>query len=89
MLSLLNEFAERVNGSWGKEALVKVHCSTNQQCSNFVDPRTGDPLNFNFLPTYASSKLGVLPHTVQVSQRLLVCTLERPHLGQWAGVWAG
>jgi hypothetical protein len=30
MLDLLNEFARRVNGTWGKEATVKVHCSTKQ-----------------------------------------------------------
>lgn len=62
------QFAERVNGTWGKEATVKVHCSTKQTCKNFVDPRTGQPLNFNFLPTYATPQLGVLPHTVQVGE---------------------
>ena len=82
MLSLLNEFAERVNGTWGKEATVKVHCSTNQYCKNFPDPRTGKPLNFNLLPTVASPKLGVLPHTVQV--RLLDLVLR-----SWGGCVRG
>lgn len=65
MLRLLDAFAGRVNGTWGKEATVKVHCSSNQFCKNFKDPRSDTPLNFNFLPTYAGPELGVLPHTVQ------------------------
>ena len=32
----------------------------------YPDPRTGEPINFNFLPTYADAGLGVMPHTVQV-----------------------
>ena len=40
-------------------------CSTSQVCDNFLDPVTGVPVNFNFLPTFATSKLGVFPHTVQ------------------------
>ncbi|CAE7424544.1 unnamed protein product, partial [Symbiodinium microadriaticum] len=35
-------------------------------CQDHMDPRTGDPINFNFLPAYAHSSLGVMPHTVQV-----------------------
>ena len=66
MLELLNEFATYANVTWGREAGVKVHCSTGQRCSNFLDPRTGDPVNFNFLPTFAHPSLTVFPHTVQV-----------------------
>jgi hypothetical protein len=66
MLELLNEFAMYANISWGREAGVKVHCSTGQRCSDFLDPRTGDPVNFNFLPTFAHPSLTVFPHTVQV-----------------------
>jgi hypothetical protein len=66
MLDLLNAFAKHVNGSWGREAAIKVHCSTGQHCENYLDPRTGDLLNFNFLPTYADNGLAVFPHTVQV-----------------------
>lgn len=69
MLRLLDAFATRVNATWHREASVKVHCSTSQLCKSFNDPRTGQPLNFNFLPTYAHPSLGVLPHTVQVSRR--------------------
>jgi len=65
MLRLLDAFASHVNGTWGKEATVKVHCSSNQFCKHFKDPRTDTPLNFNFLPTYAGPEMGVLPHTVQ------------------------
>jgi hypothetical protein len=31
-----------------------------------MDPRTGEPLNFNFLPMFVHPSLGVFPHTVQV-----------------------
>jgi len=65
MLDLLNTFSTYVNETWDRSASVKVHCSTGQECQDFPDPRTGEPINFNFLPTYASSDLGVLPHTVQ------------------------
>jgi len=66
MLDLLNAFAIYVNVTWGREAAVKVHCSTKQTCSEYLDPRTNEPINFNFLTYYAHSSLGVLPHTVQV-----------------------
>lgn len=66
MLDLLNEYARYVNVTWGREAAVKVHCSTGQTCDQFPDPRTGEPVNFNFLPMFAVPQLGVLPHTVQV-----------------------
>ena len=45
---------------------IKVHCSTGQVCEDFPDPITGDPVNFNFLPMFATSALGVFPHTVQM-----------------------
>lgn len=66
MLDLLNVFAETVNGTWGRECAIKVHCSTGQHCESHLDPRTGDLLNFNFLPMYAHPGLGVFPHTVQM-----------------------
>lgn len=66
MLDLMNVFAEHVNVTWGREAGIKVHCSTGQTCENFLDPRTGDPINFNFLPSFAHTGLGVFPHTVQM-----------------------
>ena len=66
MLDLLNEYARYVNYTWGREAAVKVHCSSSQVCEDYPDPRTGEPINFNFLPTYADPALGVFPHTVQM-----------------------
>jgi hypothetical protein len=66
MLDLLNAFAGYVNGTWGREAATKVHCSTGQVCDDFYDIRTGDPINFNFLTMYATKQLGVFPHTVQM-----------------------
>lgn len=66
MVDLMNAFAMYVNGTWGREAAIKVHCSTGQKCSEFPDPRTGDPMNFNFLPTFTHPSMGIFPHTVQV-----------------------
>eukprot|EP00981_Chlorochromonas_danica_P003550 scaffold659_cov192-Ochromonas_danica.AAC.63 len=66
MVDLMNLFAEYVNGTWGREAAIKVHCSTGQTCETFLDPRTGDPANFNFLPTFAHPSMGIFPHTVQM-----------------------
>lgn len=65
MLDLLNTYATYVNVTWGREAGIKVHCSTGQVCQDYPDPRTGDPINFNFLPYFAHPSLGVFPHTVQ------------------------
>ena len=39
---------------------------TDTGAYKYPDPRTGEPINFNFLPTYADAGLGVMPHTVQV-----------------------
>lgn len=55
MLELINIFAERVNTTWGREAAIKVHCSTGQLCKDFLDPRTEEPINFNLLPTFSHS----------------------------------
>jgi hypothetical protein len=66
MVDLMNAFAIHVNVTWGREAGIKVHCSTGQKCDGFLDPRTDEPINFNFLPTFVHSGLGVFPHTVQV-----------------------
>jgi hypothetical protein len=65
MLDMLNHYAQYVNHTWGREAGVKVHCSTGQTCHDFLDPRNGEPVNFNFLTMFAVPELGVFPHTVQ------------------------
>eukprot|EP01034_Spumella_vulgaris_P031088 gene31088-38420_t len=66
MVDLMNAFSMYVNVTWGREAGIKVHCSRGQKCTGYPDPRTGDPLNFNFLPTFAHPSMGVFPHTVQM-----------------------
>jgi hypothetical protein len=66
MLAWMNFTAEHMNTSWSSRTYIKCHCSTGQTCENYNDPRTGLPLNFNFLPMYADTRLGIMPHTVQV-----------------------
>ncbi len=65
MLAWINEVARYVDEVHGKEAAIKVHCSTGQTAEPFTD-ENGDPLNFNFLPGEADPRMGVLPHTVQM-----------------------
>ena len=45
---------------------VKVHVSQNQVAKGYPDPMTGKNINFNYLPLYANSNVGVMPHTVQI-----------------------
>lgn len=66
MLAWMNFTAEHMNSTWNSRTYIKCHCSSDQTCANYVDPRTGQPLNFNFLPMYADSRVGIMPHTVQV-----------------------
>ena len=65
MLAWMDEVARYVRGTLGKPAYIKIHTSTGQVAENFLDPETGQPINFNFLPHYADPRLGVMPHTVQ------------------------
>eukprot|EP00937_MAST-01D_sp_MAST-1D-sp2_P000200 g200.t1 len=67
MLEYMNEAAQHLRGSAKRRAdfYMKVHVSSGQHCTNFSDPRTGEPLNFNFLPMLADPAVGVYPHTVQ------------------------
>jgi len=62
----MNFTAVTAREEFGMRAFIKVHCSTDQSCPDIPDPRTGKPLNFNFLPAYASPDLGVMPHSVQL-----------------------
>ena len=66
MLELFNTFASYISEKWNRFSAVKVHCSTGQTCKQYLDPRSYDPVNFNFLPHFAHPSLGVYPHTVQV-----------------------
>jgi len=65
MLEWMNEATRYSDETYGKKTYVKVHCTQKQIARNFLDPETGEALNYNFLPYYADSRLGVLPHTVQ------------------------
>ncbi len=65
MLAWLNELVKQATDVHGVPVFVKVHASTGQTAAGYTDPRTGTPLNFNFLPHFADPRLGVLPHTVQ------------------------
>jgi hypothetical protein len=66
MLAWMNELARHLDEAHGgKQAIIKIHCSQEQTADPYTDPRTGGPLNFNFLPTHADPRLGVMPHTVQ------------------------
>lgn len=66
MLDLLNFTADYAWEAHGMPMFVKAHCSTGQTCPDYPDPRTGEPINFNFLPALGSPRLNVMPHTVQV-----------------------
>ena len=65
MLAWLDEMAIYTDTKYGVPTFVKVHASTGQKADGFKDPRTGQDINFNFLPHFADKRLGVLPHTVQ------------------------
>ena len=64
MLDWMNAFARHLQAQ-GKGAYVKAHISQGQTAQSFPDPRTGQPINFNFLSHYADPHLGVYAHTVQ------------------------
>lgn len=65
MVAWMDEMADYLEQTYGRQAMIKVHSSAGQTVDNYVDPDTDEPLNFNFLPHYASENMGVLPHTVQ------------------------
>ncbi len=65
MLAWLNEMTIYADTKYQVPVFVKVHASTGQKAAGYKDPRTGQDINFNFLPHFADKRLGVLPHTVQ------------------------
>jgi hypothetical protein len=65
MLDYMNYLAEYARATYGIPVFIKAHCSTGQTCPSHNDPRTQQPVNFNFLPMLANRSLGVMPHTVQ------------------------
>jgi hypothetical protein len=66
MLRWIDTLANYLQKAYGKKSHIKVHVSSGQVAHNFTDPRTGEPINYNFLPHFATSEIGVLPHTVQM-----------------------
>ncbi|HEY1100005.1 MAG TPA: hypothetical protein VGF99_13805 [Myxococcota bacterium] len=64
MLEWIDEVARVVDEVYEKESLIKIHVSVGQT----AEPcgRHTEPFNFNFLPTCADERMGVMPHTVQM-----------------------
>ena len=58
MLAWINHTAQ-ATAARGKRAFIKCHCSPAGTCPEY------DDLDFNFLPQYADTSMGILPHTVQ------------------------
>jgi hypothetical protein len=65
MLDYMNYLTAYAGAAHGIPVFIKAHCSTGQSCPTHNDPRTQQPVNFNFLPMLANQSLGVMPHTVQ------------------------
>ncbi|ORY29294.1 hypothetical protein BCR33DRAFT_579335 [Rhizoclosmatium globosum] len=65
MLNWMNAAADYVSEKYDITMFIKVHCSAGQIAKGYKDPRTNEDINFNMLPHFASSSLGVLPHTVE------------------------
>jgi hypothetical protein len=65
MLAWMNEVTKVADERYHVPTFIKVHASTGQIAAGYKDPQTGKDINFNFLPHFADSRLGVLPHTVQ------------------------
>ena len=66
-LTWMNELAKYLKVKYSTPTYIKVHCSTGQSAEDlkYPDPNNGKPINFNQLPHFATSELGVLPHTVE------------------------
>lgn len=65
MLDYMNYLTQSA-AAQGIATFIKCHCSSGQTCPHHNDPRTGQNVNFNFLPMLANTSLGVMPHTVQL-----------------------
>lgn len=81
MLTLMNTLADYAQVHHGIPVLIKCHCSSDQVCPDYPDPRNRSrPLNFNQLPMMATKNLGVLPHTIQAY------ALDDPVAGSYGNV---
>jgi hypothetical protein len=65
MLAWMNEVTRLASDKYDAHVAIKVHASTGQTAVGYKDPETGQDINFNMLPHFADTRLGVLPHTVQ------------------------
>ncbi|KAI8614131.1 hypothetical protein BC830DRAFT_1128868 [Chytriomyces sp. MP71] len=65
MLAWMNAASDYAAEKYGITMFIKIHCSAGQLAKGFIDDRTGQDINFNMLPHFASKNLGVLPHTVE------------------------
>lgn len=65
MLEMMNHLSIYLDETYQKRAAIKIHSSSGQTAEGYPDPITGEDINFNFLPHFADSRLGVLPHTVE------------------------
>ncbi len=75
MLTWINETAKySASAHKNKKTYIKVHCSQGQICPHYQDPWTHQPLNFNFLPMFSDSNMGVYPHTGTDDVLMLTCS---------------
>ena len=65
MLQYINVMTAYAADVYNMTVSIKIHTSTGQTISGYVDPVTGGDMNVNFLPHYADPRLGIMPHTVQ------------------------
>ncbi|MBS2016151.1 MAG: hypothetical protein JST00_24935 [Deltaproteobacteria bacterium] len=65
MLDWMNALTRYARDAKKIPTFMTLHCSTGQKAEGFIDEKTGEPINFNYLPHFADASLGVMPHTVQ------------------------
>ena len=65
MLTWMDALTAHVAERFGKPTYMKAHCSSGQTADDFIDPATGKPINYNYLPHFADTRMGLMPHTVQ------------------------
>ena len=65
LVAWMDALAEHLRAAHGKPAYIKIHISQGQYGETYTDPSTGEPLNINLIPHYATPSMGVMPHTVQ------------------------
>ena len=66
MLNWLNHASNYLDKKYKLPFYTKIHISSGQFTQEYKDPETGQALNFNYLPYYGNSLVGIMPHTVQI-----------------------